>query len=255
MHELVQRLMTNESFVFCVRCSRPLFFSGDRLNFSAALWHQPRAADECLTGRSGYVQQGSCHAELWWASERCLIISHPNSCPGAKSQRIADNWCNTCVILPFETSNSSLWTKSCLSILNRNLRPLTKLHLQPLPVCTFSSMTTFQFPKSDLQGRRQGSSLVKSHGRSLQPRGKSHFAGGATEIRNTQRNTPGWLILFFAAGEMFVCRLLIRVKQKETMCWLQQIWGQQTKRLLLCCRAADGGDRWVESHGKDLVNR
>lgn len=57
----------------------------------------------------------SCHAEMWWARECCLIISHPNSCPGAKSQRIAETWCNTCVILPFETSNSSLWTKSCLT--------------------------------------------------------------------------------------------------------------------------------------------
>ena len=31
---------------------------------------------------------------------------------------------------------------------------------------------------------------------------------------------------------------------------LQQIWGQQKKTA-----AVDGGDRWVECHGKDLVNR
>lgn len=57
----------------------------------------------------------SCHVELRWARHSSRIISHPNSCPGAKSQRIAETWCNTCVILPFETSNSSLWAKSCLS--------------------------------------------------------------------------------------------------------------------------------------------
>lgn len=77
------------------------------LVIAAAEKHSWTLAVKCVLNAAG-----GCHVEVWWTRECCLIISHPNSCPGAKSQRIAETWCNTCVILPFETSNSSLWTKS-----------------------------------------------------------------------------------------------------------------------------------------------
>lgn len=36
------------------------------------------------------LSAGGCHVEMLWARHSSRIISHPNSCPGAKSQRIAE---------------------------------------------------------------------------------------------------------------------------------------------------------------------
>lgn len=82
---------------------------------------------------------------IWGCYVMSMSYNQSPMPPGAKSQRTAPNWCNSGCVFPPLKLQTPVCEQSPVYLHNRDLRPLTKLHLKPLPISTFSCMSLFHF--------------------------------------------------------------------------------------------------------------
>lgn len=176
--------------------------------------------------------------------EFCLIMSHPNSCPEAKSQRIAETWCNSC--------DSPLWNfklqfvnKVCIGISDHWPNSICNCCLfVPSPQWLHFIYTSRISKAAPRWAVKKSQCRNQKQGRKRRP-GRFHNA---------------WDISLSGGLNFFLPEAASPTSgTRGHVCGTRPVrrWAAADLRPAErgCCSAGDGAGRWVKCHGKDLVNR